>query len=72
MLQVILAVIFLDWRQSGAPGWIEARTRCGSIDFIGGAEWIRGCGAPGAPDLYPIQEAAKGVAYRSRCVVLNT
>jgi len=53
-------VIFLDWRQSGAPGWIEARTGYGSIDFIGGAEWIRGCGAPRAPDLYLIREAAKG------------
>ena len=53
-------MIFLDWRQSGAPGWIEARTACGSINFIGGEEWIRGYGAPRAPDLYPIREAAKG------------
>jgi hypothetical protein len=65
------AVIFLDWRQSGASGWVEARAGCGSIDFIGGAEWIRGGGALGAPDLYPIQEAGRG-ASRSRCVVLNT
>ena len=57
-------MIFLDWRQSGAPGWIEARTGCGSIDFIGGAEWIRGGGALGAPDLYLIREAARGV----RCI----
>jgi hypothetical protein len=35
------AVIFLDWRQSGALGWVEARAGCGSIDFISGAEWIR-------------------------------
>ena len=45
-------MIFLDWRQSGAPGWIEARTGCGSIDFTGGVGWIRGCGALGALDPY--------------------
>ena len=38
---------------------MEARTGCGSIDFIGRAEWIRGGRALGAPDLYPIREAAK-------------
>ena len=57
---VATPMIFLDWGRSGAPGWIEARTGCGSIDFIGGAEWIRGRGALGAPDLYPIREAAEG------------
>ena len=53
-------VIFLNWRQSGAPGWIEARTGCGSIDFIDGAEWIGGGGALGAPNLYLIRQAAEG------------
>ena len=66
-------MIFLDWRQNGAPGRIEARTGCGSIDFIGGAEWIRGGGALGAPDLYLIREAAEGgCASRGQCMVLNT
>ena len=63
-------MIFLDWRQSGAPGRIAARTGCGSIDFIGGAEWIRGCEALGAPDLYLIREAGKGT-FDGLCVVLN-
>ena len=58
-------MIFLDWRQSGAPGWIEARTGYGSIDFIGGVEWIRGGGALRAPDPYPIWEAAKVEGYIS-------
>ena len=67
------SVIFLDWRQNGAPGWIEARTGCGSIDFIGGAEWIRGCGALRALDLYLIWEAAEERgAFCGLCVVLNT
>ena len=67
-------MIFLDWRQSGAPGWIEAYTGYGSINFIGRAEWIRGGRALGALDLYPIREAAKGGRGASRgwCVVLNT
>jgi hypothetical protein len=55
--------------------WIEAPTGCGSIDFIGGAEWIRGRGALGAPDLYPIRETAElgegGGASCGRYVVLS-
>ena len=52
---------------------MELLAGCGSIDLIDGAEWIRGCGALGASDLYPIREAAEGGdAYRGRCVVLNT
>ena len=39
---------------------MELLAGCGSIDLIDGAEWIRGCGALGASDLYPIREAAKG------------
>ena len=56
-------MIFLDWRQSGAPGWIEAYTGYRSLDFINRVEWIRSCKAPRALDLYSIREVAEGGRY---------
>jgi hypothetical protein len=67
-------VIFLDWRQSGAPGWIEARTGYGSIDFL----LVERSGLE-AVELLELQiynqfrrRLRVGGASRGSCVVLNT
>ena len=36
----LVAVIFLDWSQSGAPDWIRFCIGFGAVDFEAGLEWI--------------------------------
>ena len=36
--------------------WSTLLTGFGSIDLIGGVAWIESGGAPGAPQLLPLQE----------------